>query len=443
MMMLPDGVSKWMKWMTPGMSMKRWMLISAGGVLMISLGFAIWVKLTPIFYITQLFSDLLEYVARTVPNYVSGPIVILTGMALVWLGQTRTFNSITQVLIPDHDQRLVDMIWDHRRLNRGPRIVVIGGGTGLSTLLRGLKLLSTNLVAIVTVADDGGSSGRLRREIGVLPPGDIRNCLAALADEEKLITELFQYRFQAGDGLVGHSFGNLFLTALSEVSGDLERAVEASSKVLAIKGEVFPATLSDVRLWAELEDGRRIEGESQIPEARGKIVKIGCTPANPPALPKAIQAIRNADFIIIGPGSLYTSIVPNLLVPEIREAIAATRVPCVYVSNVMTQPGETDGYSVADHIEAIDEICGFPLFDAVLVQRRPPSKSSIENYAKEGSIPVVIDTDRVTSLGRRIIRADVMEEDSEGFVRHNPDRLAKVLLRWYAAMKLEQKHESP
>ena len=205
MMMLPDGVGKWMKWMTPGMSMKRWMLISAGGVLMISLGFAIWVKLTPIFYITQLFSDLLEYIARTVPNYISGPVVILTGLALVWLGQTRTFNSITQVLIPDHDQRLVDMIWDHRRLNRGPRIVVIGGGTGLSTLLRGLKLLSTNLVAIVTVADDGGSSGRLRREIGVLPPGDIRNCLAALADEEKLITELFQYRFQAGDGLVGHS----------------------------------------------------------------------------------------------------------------------------------------------------------------------------------------------------------------------------------------------
>lgn len=429
---LPVGVGRWLKWLMPGLSMKRWMLMSAGGVLLVSLGFAILVKLTPIFRLMQFFGDVMEWTVRFVPSYVSGPMVIAIGFTLVWWGQRRTFGSITAALVPGQDAGLVDMLWDHRRLDRGPRIVVIGGGTGLSTMLRGLKVLTTNLVAIVTVADDGGSSGRLRREIGVLPPGDIRNCLAALADEERLITELFQYRFEAGDGLVGHSFGNLFLTALSEVSGDLERAVEASSKVLAIKGEVFPATLSDVRLWAELEDGRRIEGESNIPKAKGKIVGIGCTPENPPALPKAIAAIRNADFIVIGPGSLYTSVIPNLLVPEIRDAIAASRVPCVYVSNVMTQPGETDGYSVADHIEAIDRVCGGDrLFDAVLVQRRPPSEWSVKNYVEEGAFPVVVDGDRVAALGRRLIRADVMDEDEMGLVRHNPGRLAGVLMRWF------------
>ncbi|MGI0491311.1 gluconeogenesis factor YvcK family protein [Alkalinema pantanalense CENA528] len=426
------SVSRWFRWLAPGLLLKRWMLISAGGVLLVSLGFAIWVKLTPIYYLTQFASDFLETVTRMIPNYMSGPLVAAVGFLLIWWGQTRTFDSITEVLMPDDDQGLVDVLWTHRRLNRGPRIVAIGGGTGLSTLLRGLKLSSTNVTAIVTVADDGGSSGRLRREIGVLPPGDIRNCLAALADEEKLMTELFQYRFKAGDGLTGHSFGNLFLTAMSEVTGDLERAVAASSKVLAIKGEVLPATLSDVCLWAEMEDGRRIEGESNIPEAGGKIVNIGCTPANPPALPKAIAAIHEADYIIIGPGSLYTSIIPNLLVPEIAQAIAQRQVPCVYICNVMTQPGETDDYTVADHIRSIDRVCGQPLFDAVLVQRRPPSAKAIAHYAKENSYPVVLDSDAVGQLGRRIIRADVIDEDPEtGWVRHNPQQLAGVLLRWY------------
>jgi uncharacterized cofD-like protein len=432
------SVGRWFKWLAPGLFLKRWMLISAVGVLMATLGFAIWIKLTPVFYITQFASYALETITRVIPSHISGPLAVAIGFFLVWWGQTRTLDSITEVLMPDQDQGLVDMIWTHRRLNRGPRIVTIGGGTGLSTLLRGLKHSSTNLAAIVTVADDGGSSGRLRREIGVLPPGDIRNCIAALADEEKLLTELFQYRFTAGDGLVGHSFGNLFLTAMSEIAGDLERAVETSSKVLAIKGEVFPSTLSDVRLWAKLEDGRVIEGESHIPKARGKIVEIGCTPANPPALPKAIQALREADYIVIGPGSLYTSIIPNLLVPEIAQAIAESQVPCVYVCNVMTQPGETDGYSVADHIRAIDRICGLPLFDAVLVQRTSPSAKSLLKYTQEGSFPVEVDAEAVHHLGRRIIRADVMEEDGEtGLVRHDPKRLAGVLLRWYEQMERE------
>ena len=299
--------------------------------------------------------------------------------------------------------------------------------------MRGLKHYSANITAVVTVADDGGSSGRLRREIGVLPPGDIRNCLAALADEEKLLTELFQYRFQAGTGLTGHSFGNLFITAMSEITGDLERAIAASSNVLAIRGKVLPSTLSDVSLWAKLEDGRIVEGESNITEAMGKIVNIGCEPANPPALPAVITAINQAEYIILGPGSLYTSIIPNLLIPEIRQAIAKSPAPRIYICNIMTQPGETDSYTVADHIRAIDNACGEKLFDAVVVQGRSPSAQTLIKYAQESSHPVFLDREEVTKLERRIVAANVMDEDQKtGYVRHDHKRLAKVLLRWYS-----------
>lgn len=428
----PRRVNRWFKWLSPGLFVKRWLLISAGGALMVSLGAAIWLKLTPVFYTVQFLGDVLRTITDLIPNYVSGPLLLLLGLILVFWGQTRTLGSITEVLMPDGDEELVDLLINHRRLYRGPKIVAIGGGTGLSTLLRGLKNYSANITAIVTVADDGGSSGRLRREMGILPPGDIRNCLAALAAEEKLLTELFQYRFQAGNGLSGHSFGNLFLSAMTDITGDLEQAVAASSKVLAVRGEVLPATLSDVCLWAELADGRMIYGESSITEANGKIVNIGCVPANPPALPRAIRAIEEADYIIIGPGSLYTSIIPNLLVPEIAMAIAQRQVPRIYVCNVMTQPGETDGYTVADHIRTIDAICGKPLFGAVLVQKKTPSAHALIKYAQSGSYPVFLDREDVMRLGRRIVMANVMEEDvGSGFVRHNPDLLARVLLRWY------------
>ncbi len=269
-------VNRWFKWLAPGLLVKRWLLVSATGVLLTSLGLAIWIKLTPIYYLIDLTSRGLEALAQVMPSYISGPLAILSGLFLIFWGQTRTMGSITKVLKPESNEELIDVLMAHRRLKRGAKIVTVGGGTGLSTLLRGLKEYSANITAIVTVADDGGSSGRLRREIGVLPPGDIRNCVAALADEEKLLTELFQYRFQAGDGLTGHSFGNLFLTAMSEIAGDLEQAIAASSKVLAVKGRVLPATLSDVRLWAQLDDGRVIEGESNITEAGGHICKIGC-----------------------------------------------------------------------------------------------------------------------------------------------------------------------
>ncbi|MEG4442529.1 YvcK family protein [Microcoleus sp. AT9_B5] len=425
-------VHQWFKWLAPGLLVKRWLLISASGVVLATLGLAIWTGMTPIFFLLQLLRNFLAWIADVIPNYVSGPLIVAGGILLILWGQTRSLNSITQVLMPEGNEELVDRLLNHRRLHRGPKIVAIGGGTGLSNLLRGLKDYSAKITAIVTVADDGGSSGRLRREIGVLPPGDIRNCLAALADEEKLLTELFQYRFRAGDGLVGHSFGNLFLTAMSDIAGDLEQAIAASSKVLAVRGEVLPATLSDVSLWAELADGRRIEGESSITKANGKIIKIGCNPANPPALPKVAQALREADFMIIGPGSLYTSVIPNLLVPEIADAIANSEVPRIYVCNIMTQPGETDGYSVADHIRAIDRACGRPLFDAVVVQGKVPSAKALIRYSQENSYPVVLDREAVTKLGRRVVIANVMDEDQNtGLIRHNSQRLAGMLLRWY------------
>ena len=425
-------VRRLFKWLSPGLSVKRWLLMSSLGVMLTAVGLAIWARLTPIARLLEFISQLLESIANLIPNHISGPLAVILGLILIFWGQSRTLGSITEVLKPESDRQLVDVLIAHRRLHRGPKIVAIGGGTGLSTLLRGLKEYSANITAIVTVADDGGSSGRLRREVGGLPPGDIRNCLAALADEEKLLTELFQYRFKAGDGLSGHSFGNLFLSAMSEISGDWERAIADSSQVLAVRGRVFPATLSDVRLWAELRDGRLIEGESNITAAKGKIKTIGCYPAAPPALPAAIKAIEQADYIIIGPGSLYTSIIPNFLVPEIRNAIAGSIVPRIYVCNIMTQNGETDGYSVADHIRAIDAVCGQKIFDAVLVNRQTLSEFALSRYALERSHPVFLDREEVSKLGRRIVMANVMQEDLEtGFVRHNPQLLAKFLLRWY------------
>ena len=425
-------VNRWVWWLTPGLLVKRWLFLSVVGVLLVGTGIMIWLKLTPVFYTGQLLGAALRLFTTYVPSYVSGPLGILLGLALILWGQTRTVGVITDVLLPGQEEDLLDALITQRRLSRGPKIVVVGGGTGLSNLLRGLKNYSANITAIVTVADDGGSSGRLRREIGVLPPGDIRNCLSALADEEKLLTELFNYRFESGGGLVGHSFGNLFLTAMAEITGDLEQAIAASSKVLAVRGQVLPSTLSDVQLWAELDNGQRIVGESKITEARRRIVQIGCLPPNPPALPRAVRAIEEAEYIIIGPGSLYTSIIPNLLVPDLVRAIARRQVPRIYVCNIMTEPGETDDFAVSDHIRALDAAAGHYLFDAVLVQRKPPSQAVINHYASQQAQPVVLDREAIIASGRRIIAANIMEERENLSVRHHPQNLAKILLRWYS-----------
>ncbi|BAQ61353.1 FO 2-phospho-L-lactate transferase like [Geminocystis sp. NIES-3708] len=421
------------KWLSPGILVKRWLLTSMIGILLTVLGLAIWTKLTPIYRFLDFIIALLNKITNNFPSNISGPLVLIFGLFLLYWGQTRTFGSITEVLKPNSDEDLIEVLWNYRRLNRGTKVVAIGGGTGLSTLLRGIKDYSANITAIVTVADDGGSSGRIRREMGMLPPGDIRNCIASLADEEKLLTELFQYRFTAGEGLNGHSFGNLFLTALNDITGSLEGAIDASSKVLAVRGKVLPSTLSDVTLWARFADGKIVEGESNIPEVRGKIIELGCHPQNPPATPAVIKAIQQAQYIILGPGSLYTSIIPNLLIPEIREAIAQSSAPKIYVCNIMTQKGETDGYTVSDHIRAIDQVCGGKIFDAVLVQGRSPSEDILKKYAQKECHPVYLDREEVTKLGRRIVQGNVMSQNSEdGYVRHNSQLLGKTLFRWYS-----------
>jgi uncharacterized cofD-like protein len=408
---LAQQIKCFLKWLLPGLFIKRWLLISAIGILFITSG------LTSFWQSTSL-NNLFKITA------------IIFGLFLTFWGQNRVLNSIIQAVQPESKQDLVDVLLTHRRLNRGPKIVAIGGGTGLANLLRGLKQYSSNVTAIVTVADDGGSSGRLRQELGVLPPGDIRNCITALAKEESLLTQLFQYRFQAGDGLKGHSFGNLFLTAMSDITGNLEKAIAASSKVLAVQGQVLPAILNDVRLWAELEQGQRIEGESKIAQAKGKIQTIGCIPAAPQALPATIEAIKSADFIILGPGSLYTSIIPNLLVPEIRDAIAQAQVPRIYICNIMTQPGETDDYTVSDHIKAIDKVCGQKLFDAVLVNQTTPSWESLNKYAQEGSHPVILDREQIKLTERQVILAPFLDEDLQTHtIRHHSQKLVRQLFR--------------
>ena len=285
---------------------------------------------------------------------------------------------------------MVDLLYEQNLLSRAPRVVVIGGGTGMPVLLRGLKELTSNLTAIVTVADDGGSSGRLRGELGILPPGDIRNCLIALATTEPLLEQLFQYRFNTDSQLDGHSFGNLFIAAMSEITGDFEAAVKESSKVLAVRGRVLPVTLDNIGLGAELVDGRVVYGESNITADPVAIKKVHILPADVTPLPEALLALQEADAIVLGPGSLYTSVIPNLLVPGIAQAIADSNATKIYACNVMTQPGETTGYTASDHLRAILQHTTPELVDYVLVNTAAIEPALLQRYQAEGAEPVVM-----------------------------------------------------
>jgi uncharacterized cofD-like protein len=322
----------------------------------------------------------------------------------------------------------------------GFRVVALGGGTGLSTLLRGMKELVSrradnqaggdrpiaDLAAIVTVTDDGGSSGRLRRENRILPPGDIRNCMVALSKDEALLGRLFQYRFHAGRGLAGHNFGNLFLAALTHVTGDFTEAIRVSSKVLAIRGRIFPSTLSNVHLVATLEDGRIVHGETRITASRVPIKKLTLSLRGVKSLPRAVDAIKNADLILLGPGSLYTSILPNLLIPEIANAIAKSHAPRVYIANLMTQPGETSGYALADHLRAIQKHVPRRVIDWVVANRQPVSPEVAKRYRAQGAEPVAIDLKTLQGLGFRVILDNLLEE--HGVIRHHTKRLSRLLL---------------
>ena len=323
---------------------------------------------------------------------------------------------------------------------RGLNVVALGGGTGLSMLLRGLKEYVTrrrddpadhlkpisDLTAIVTVTDDGGSSGRLRRENRILPPGDIRNCMVALSQDEALLGHLFQYRFHAGRGLVGHNFGNLFLAALTHVTGDFAEAVRVSSKVLAIRGRIFPSTVSNVSLVATLQGGRKVHGETRITASRTPIKKLSLLPRTARPLPKAVEAIEEADLILLGPGSLYTSILPNLLIREILKAIAKSKAPRVYIANLMTQPGETSGYALADHLRAIQRHTPRRVIDWVVANRQHISPEVAKRYRAQGAEPVAIDVHELQKLGYRVVLDNLLEE--HGVIRHNPARLARLLL---------------
>jgi len=317
-------------------------------------------------------------------------------------------------------------------VNLDPRIVSIGGGTGLSTLLRGLKKFRAELSVIVTVTDDGGSSGRLREELGALPPGDIRNCMIALSEDEHLMSRLFRFRFNSDGALHNHSFGNLFLAAMANVTGDFAEAVRLTSEVLAIKGVIYPSTNSSVQLRAELEDGSWVEGETRITSSGRRIRRVHLDPADALPLQGALEAIHLADLITIGPGSLYTSLIPNMLVKKVIEAVQASNATKIYMQNIMTQPGETDGYTAADHVQALADHCGGILFPNILINNRTPSAETLKRYEAEHATVVDLDHARLREMGLNIMERDLLAED--GMIRHDPDRLASAV--WEPAMAL-------
>lgn len=420
------------KWLLPGMGVKRWLLLLILGMAVLGLGvsylareaYVAW-TLPSIFY---------EITLQFLPRWGRAAIFIVVSVGLmgfgVWKVNAATLAAVRQRHrgTGQEEERLVNLVYRHRFSSRGPRVVTIGGGTGMSVLLRGLKDYTTNLTAVVTVADDGGSSGRLRRDLGIIPPGDVRNCIAALADAEPLMTRLFQYRFpeEYGEGLMGHSFGNLFIVALSEITGSMEEAIHETSRVLAVRGQILPSTMEDVRLVARTADGRTIRGESLIAKAGAEIRNIQLEPAAPRAYPEAANALRNAELIVLGPGSLYSSILPNLLVPELRIAFHESTAMKVYVCNVATQYGETSHYSVQDHVGAIEQhlggtICDFVVANNNLVEELP------ERWHSE---PVRM----AEANGHGIERARVINEDVVDIhnrYRHDSDKLAGVILNLY------------
>ncbi len=307
-----------------------------------------------------------------------------------------------------------------------PSITVLGGGTGLSVLLRGLKQYSKNLTAIVTVTDDGGSSGALRRELGVLPPGDIRNCLVALSEEENLMARLFQYRFPSVGSLSGHSFGNLFLTAMSSLAGGFDQGIARAGEVLAILGQVLPVTLSSVTLRAKLSNGTIVKGETTIAKSSHPIEELSINPVSPPAGPKVLESIISADTVIIGPGSLYTSIVSNLLVRGVKEALKKTKAKKIYVSNLMTQPGETTNYKLSDHIKTLEKYLGKNILDYAVINSARIKKDVLNKYEKQNSFPVL--KDREVPKRVKLIKANIAAFD-KGLIRHDSEKLAKVVMK--------------
>ena len=419
----------WWRWLYPGLCIKRWMLLFSVGILLG--GFGVTLILNYRFvgvaeeWVFRLIYELTGRYNLFLPALAGGVFVAL-GAACILYALRRLGKRFLSLLAPEETNASEQML-SRVLLSKGPRITAIGGGHGLSNLLRGLKTKSSNLTAIVTVADDGGSSGRLRDEMGIIAPGDLRNCLVALADKESLLEESFQYRFGGKGELSGHSLGNLFIAALIDEFGSAENGLLAASKILNIRGRVIPATTERVTLCALMEDGRIVAGETEIAEYPAKICKMSTIPETVTGEPDAAKAISEADLVILGPGSLYTSVLPNLLVPEIAEALRETKAPCVYICNVMTQPGETDGFTAADHLEALIRHVGDGIIDFILVNTETPSEETLERYRAAGSAPVSVDTERIRAMGIQVIAAPLLGE-AKGAV-HDSALLSAELIR--------------
>ena len=420
-----------LKWLYPGMKFKRWLLLFAAGVMIVSLGIAVVFNYKYIDHIEEaIFRTVYLWSGGYDYKYtaIAGLIMVVAGASIMLVAAKFIIKSVITVLLPSNpSEKLVDLIYEKRMLGKGPAITVVGGGHGLSVLLRGIKQATSNVTAVVTVADDGGSSGRLRQDLGMIPPGDLRNCLVALADTEPLMEKLFQHRFEGSSELSGHSFGNLFIAAMTQVTGDVETALKESSKVLAVKGQVLPASKEFVRLDAIMEDGTVVCGESHIPEAHKRIHRVKLYPEHAEAVQSSLDAIRNAEAIVLGPGSLYTSVIPNLLVEGIGDAICRSKAVKIYICNVMTQPGETDGYTASMHVKAIMDHAGRNAVDYVIVNSTPVPEDLKQKYAETGAYPVVVDDDVLNQLGVGIIKADLIT--SKDAIHHDPKKLCDSVMR--------------
>lgn len=424
-------------WLVPGLRIKRWFALSIIGSILAFVGVTFVFKLEPLYYIVKKAKELFH----VVPPEPVGVLFIFVGAILFILAWKKTNISMMESDSADEKRKrksMGEVLYRRMKLDHGPKIVAIGGGTGLSMLLRGIKKITNNITAVVTVGDDGGSSGRLREQMGVLPPGDIRNCIAALADDDDIVTKLFQYRFRTGEGLEGHSFGNLFITAMTAICGDMVTAIKESSKVLLIRGRVLPATCDDMKLYAKMEDDSIVRGESNIPEAGKRIMQLCCEPNDCRPTPDVVEAIHNADLIIMGPGSLYTSIISNFLVKDITKAVWQSKAKKIYVCNAMTQVGETDNYSVSDHVKTIFDHVRIPeiddsnknFFDAVLVNNFMP-RNLAEKYEQAGSLPVEIDITELRRLKVEVVERNLLEDNKDGLVRHSCTKVAKAIYYWY------------
>jgi len=419
-----QSTTRWLRWLTPGLQIKRWLLLLMAAELVLVLGVAYALK--EIYQTAKLPAEFYYITLQFLPYWARAVMFGVFGVGLLLFSYLKLTQSVLGPFLPGNStSSIVEIIHAFRLRGRGPRIVAIGGGTGLSSLLRGLKTYTSNLSVIVTVADDGGSSGRLRDEYRILPPGDFRQCLIALADAEPLMKQLFDHRFKEGS-LDGHSFGNLFIMAMADVTGNFEHALRESGKVLAVKGTILPSTLQDVTLVASINGGM-VAGESKIPMQDAPISRVFLKPDGPQINPEAAQAILNAELIIVGPGSLYTSIMPNLLVEGMVEAIKASPALKVYICNLAAQNGETEGYGVDDYLRVIQEHVGANLFDFVLVN------SNVAHAPTGGQSLVVFRTaDSSSHPEVRFIAADVVNVKLPS--HHDPDKLARTIMRkvWQA-----------